>query len=459
MQHATLLFGSGRFIEAEAEIRSSLKEEDTSAYAHALLGLCLVEAGLVDEARGEVKTALSLDPNDAFNHYAMSYAETAGLSRTDFLGQRRTVLNPKAVQGSLQSAQRAVELAPEEDRYWTRLAEILQMRHRWQESIAPAQAALRLCPTNNHAAILLAEALTHLHRCEEARVVLHKALELNPAISKTHTGMGWALLRAGDYQRAEQFFIEALRIQADSEWAQEGALECAKYSFRIHRWLCGIKRWFNSQNRFVAIIAGLALAAIIFSGFSAYFLWVDPLLRRVIGNQGFAIFTLILIAAGSAIIFFHNEIFLWLSRRHIAAKTSIGTRHRQFNKKIVLLMAVGGAFVPVNLFLERYSELAPAILSCLIPGCFSIAIVIHTFREGKRRWLWLSYVLLMLVLSPLTLWAWYKFMEDVPKLIHLAAVVFIPYIPLFIVHDRENRKAIRQRHQNAVIAASRANSD
>src|ERR1051325_7216380 len=324
MLRATLLFDQGRIIEAEVEIRAALSEGDDSSYVHALLGLCLVKARLVEDARRELEVALARQPDNAYNHYAMSFVDTAALVRNDFLFRRRAVLDSRAARSSLQSALRAVELAPENERYLVRLAEVYQSQQRWKESVAPAEAALRLSPGDCSAAVHLAEALIRLRCPREARAVLHRALEMNPGESLAHAGMGWALLRVGYHRRAEQFFNEALRIHADSEWAQEGPLKCAKYNYRLHRWLCGIKRWFNNQKWFVAAPAGLALAAVVFAFFSAYFLWADPLLRRHFGNSGFAMFTLAWVFAGSLLIFFHNEIFLWLARRHVAAQTSVG---------------------------------------------------------------------------------------------------------------------------------------
>jgi tetratricopeptide (TPR) repeat protein len=458
MQHATLLFDRGRFIEAEAEIRMSLAEGDDSSYAHALLGLCLAKARLVDEARQEMEAALTRDPADAYNHYAMSFVETAALSRDDFLGRRRAVLATRTVRGSLQSARRAVELEPGNELYLVRLAEVFQTQQRWQESTEPAKAALRLSPENCSAAIALAEALTHLRQPQEARAVLHRTLELNPAAALAHAGMGWALLRAGDHQRAEQFFNEALRMHADSEWAQEGALECAKHNYRLHQWLCGFKRWFEKQNRLVAVAAGLMLAAAVFGFFSAYFIWADPFLRKHLGNRGFALFTLAWLVGGGLLVFFHNEIFLWLARRHMAAQTTVGTKQRQFTKRVLLLMVIGGAFIPVNLLLVRFSELAPAILAGLIPGIFSIFVVIHTFPHGQRRCLWLAYVLVMLGISSISILAWHRLLEDVPQPIHLAAVMFLPFLPLFLASDAESKKALKQKHQNAVNAAKQPHS-
>jgi tetratricopeptide (TPR) repeat protein len=458
MQRATFLFDQGRVIEAEVEIRKALSQGDDSSCVHALLSLCLLKARLVDDAQRELEAALARAPEDPYSHYAMSFVETAALTRDDFFGKRRAVLDPKSMRGSLQSAMRAVELAPQEERYLVRLAEVFQTQQRWQESIGPAEAALRLSPGNCSAAVKFAEALMRLRRPCEAREVLHRALELNPAASLAHAGMGWALLRVADHQRAEQFFNEALRMHADSEWAQEGALECAKHKYRLHRWICGIKRWFENQNWFVAVGAGLALAATVFGVFSAYFLWMDPFLRKQLGNGGFAVFTLAWVFSGAVLMFFHNEIFLWLVRRHAAAKTSLGTERRRFAGRIVMLLAIGVAFVPVNLFLERFSEIGPAILAGLLPGAFGIAVVIKTFAAGKRRWLWLAYVLLMIAASPVAIVAWFKFMEEIPKPTHMVVVMFLPFIPLFFACDAESKKALKRKHLNAVAEASRLNN-
>jgi Flp pilus assembly protein TadD len=456
MQRANLLFDQGRFIEAEVEIRAALSEGDRSSYAHALLGLCLAKARLVDDARRELRTALEIDPNEPYNHYAMSFVEAAVLTGQDIFGRRRQVLDLKAARSSLQSAMQAVELAPLEERYLVRLAQVYQAQQRWRESIEPAQAALRLSPANCSAAVILAEALIRLRRPQEAREALHRALELNPAAAAAHAGMGWALLRAGDYARAEKFFNEALRMHADSKWAQEGALECAKQHYQFHRWMCGIKRWFHNKNRFVAVLVGLCLAGALFGIISAYFIWADPFIRKFLGDQGFAIFTLVLILGICIPTFFHDAIFLWMARRHAAAQTSVGTERRRFVGLIALFMAIGAAFVPLNLYLEHLSKLAPSILTGLIPGVFSIFIVFKTFPAGKRRWRWLAYVLFMLALSPVAIVAYYKFMEAIPEVRQMVVVMFLPFIPLFFACDAENKKALKQKHLKAVAHAGKS---
>ncbi len=453
MLRASLLFDQGRSVDAEVEIRSALAEGEDSAYHHALLGLCLLNAGLWPDARREILNALASAPNDAFNHYAMSFVETVALRREDFIGRRRPIVDSSALRGSLKSALRAVELAPQEERFHLRVAEILQSLKQWEESVGFCKSALQLAPDNCHAAVLLAEALIRMRRQGEAREVLNHALKCNPAVALAHAGMGWALLRAGDHARAEEFFNESLRMHADSGWAQEGALECAKRKYRIHRGLAGFKQWFADQRWFVAVIAGLALAAALFGIISAYFVWIDPPLRRLIGNQGFAIFTLALVFGVSVPVFFHNEIFLWLARRETAAQTSLGIKQKRFTRHFLLLLFAGIALGLLNLWVEKRAEIAPAMLAGLIPGACSVVVAGKTFPMGRRRRLWVFYALLMLALSPLAVMGMYKFTGEIPKPFPLAVVLFLPLLPLIFAAETENRRSHREQHLRAVGAA------
>jgi tetratricopeptide (TPR) repeat protein len=457
MLRATLLFNQGRSIEAEVEIRAALSEGEESSYHHALLGLCLLNANLLTDARNEINSALASDPEDAFNHYAMSFVETVALRREDFIGRHRIIVDSTALRGSLKFALRAVELAPEENRFHLRVAEILQSLHQWEESVNFCESALRLEPHDCHAAVLLAEAFVQLRRHEPARRVLREALERNPTAALAHAGMGWALLRAGDRVRAEEFFNESLRMHADSTWAQEGALECTKRKYRFYRWLADLKQWFENQSRPVAVIAGLALAATGFGILSAYFIWLDPPLRKWIGNQGFAILTLALVVGGSVLVFFRNEIFLWLSRREVAAKTSVAAEQKRFTKQFLVLLLVGMGLALLNIWVEKRSEIAPAILAGFLPGGFSIAVAIKTFQPGKRRRWWIFYASLMFALSPVAVIGLYHFMEEIPKPLPLAVVMFLPLLPLIFAAETERRRTHREKHLRIVTPAADQN--
>src|SRR5215831_10735991 len=232
---ATLLFNQRRFLEAESELRAALKEGDASADVHALLGLCLLNAGLVDEAKREVEHALSIKPNDPYGHYALSFVFEKNLRYTRSFGRRVVPVNTSQAKACVESARRALELAPDQPRYIIRMAEIQYRFGRWRETIRLAEQALQLAPESVPATIILARALAKMRKHSKARSLLARALELNPEESIAHADMGWALLRARDYRRAKTFFEESLRLNSNLGWAQEGALECAKHEFRPYR--------------------------------------------------------------------------------------------------------------------------------------------------------------------------------------------------------------------------------
>src|SRR6185436_7611138 len=213
---AVFWYERGGIIEAEAELRAAMAEGDQSSDLHAMLCLCLLHAGLRERAKSEVETALSLEPNNAFAHYALSYVQQAVLEfmSTPLVG-RASPFNVMHSRPVVRAASLAVELAPDEERYLIRLAEVYQLLGEWRTSLGPAERALALSPANVPAAILRAEALTRTGRSQEARDTLARALEMNPEASAVHAGMGWAMLRAGDSNRATEFFDNALRLNAN----------------------------------------------------------------------------------------------------------------------------------------------------------------------------------------------------------------------------------------------------
>jgi tetratricopeptide (TPR) repeat protein len=222
---ARMLIERGRYLEAEALLREALVEGIQSASVHAMLGLCLHHAGLRDAAKDELKAALNIDPNYAYAHYVLSFLPPPP-------GQKQTLF---LVRDCIKHVQRALELEPNNVAYLSRLAQLRQQSRQWKQSLAPIDAALRLSPRDVNLAVQRAEALIHLGRREEARETLERALALDPEASAVHAGIGWALLRTGERQRAAEFFNEALRLHPDLEWAQHGALACAKHQYRIYR--------------------------------------------------------------------------------------------------------------------------------------------------------------------------------------------------------------------------------
>jgi tetratricopeptide (TPR) repeat protein len=387
---ASLLFDQRRFLEAEAELRAALKEGDASADVHALLGLCLLHAGLVDEAKREVEQALSMEPNDPYGHYALSFVFERKL-RSGARGRRLALLNDAEVNACLASARRALELAPEQSRYVVRMAEIQYRLGLWREAARLAEQALQLEPESVPAMIVLSRALVHLRKHSQARALLTRALELNPEESVSHADMGWALLRARDFRRAKTFFEESLRLNSNSGWAQEGVLECAKHEYRLYRWASYFREWLESLHPLLAIPVGLLILAVAVAMLFGFCVLVVPFVHSRFGANVVAI--LCVLVFGSALVFliFRNPILLFLIRRHSAAQTTAGERHRDAALGRILKIALGITGVVLFGVLGDSRRITVAMLCGAVPGFISLWIAWKNFTLRAHRKFWLGY--------------------------------------------------------------------
>ena len=61
---ARAYYASGRFLSARAEFETAIEIDPTNDYAHFGLALCLERSGEIDSARGHVKLALAMRPQD-----------------------------------------------------------------------------------------------------------------------------------------------------------------------------------------------------------------------------------------------------------------------------------------------------------------------------------------------------------------------------------------------------------
>lgn len=421
-----------------------------------MLGLCLLASGLADRAKIEVQLALSRQPNSAFAHYALSLVHRAStrVVQTAFFARRGNIIQASAC---LRSALKAVELAPEDERYLVHLAEAHQMLRQWQKSVDAAERALALSPTNLRAAIARAESLVRLGRSQEASATLSRALAMNPEASAAHAGMGWALLRAGDHVGATNFFNEALRIRAGLGWAQEGALECAKHRYCIYRWIFRCKVWFSAQPSLVRGLLAIAPLALVFVVLVPLLNWIAPPVPRgskdqaaILKNQltGF-VFLFVTCTMGLAIIF-HEQIFLWLVRRHTAAQTSTIEKKKELAKAQVGLVVTSVCIAVVGIVIGAFSKRLLAASTGLIPGLLSLWLAVRHL-PANRRALWIVYALCLLIAGPFVGVAVRTTVEKL-NFGAVAILLFIPMIPICIAIDQEKKRALERKHDSALAA-------
>jgi Tfp pilus assembly protein PilF len=433
----------GRYIDAEALLREAISDGVRSATVHAMLGLCLRRAGVHEAANEEIKTALTLDPNCAYVHYALSFLSApTHLKHAPMLG------------GCVKHILRALELAPNEVTYLARLADLRQILQQWKESLEPIEAGLRLSPRHVGLAVQRAEALIHLGRRDEAHETLLRALQSDPEAASTYAGMGWALLRTGDYERATKFFEEALRLGPELGWAQHGALECAKHQYRSYRVLSFLRHRLVHRPllRFaieMGICCGLVIAA-----FAALF-WLDPIIRPRWGGWPVVVIFMPLILLPFALQWGVEPFFAWRVRHHRAAQLSAT---EPIVKDYATRWVLGGIICGVTIFFAVLlgQSKSPAVFGLigLVPGVASLAVTLFDVPGGKeRKWLFVFSVV-MLVVGPILLIGGRNFILDLDPDPRGSVLLLMPAIFVVIVSQRIKQKNRAQRHQQ-VVAASR----
>ena len=215
IQRAHLLLQQSRFDLAERELRASLSEDPENWLSHAFLAVALMRQGKREESIREARAAIGCEPGVAYAHYVLALCLARG-------GDRKALAEARA------SAQRALELEPEDPDHHALVGWMDLDEKRWEDALAGAEKALSLDPEHVDGANLRAQALVKLGRGGEAGATLESALARDPESDSIHANMGWTLLERGQPLRAVEHFREALRLDPQSEWAREGIVEAMK---------------------------------------------------------------------------------------------------------------------------------------------------------------------------------------------------------------------------------------
>ena len=247
IERASLLYQTGRFDMAEQEYRSALVADPSSALAHAMLGLCLLQSKKYAEATDEARQAVGLRPD-----WYIGYSVLAAI-----LSERERVKDAVVAIG------KAIELNPFDPNLHGTLARIRLKQRKWPSALEAADAGLAIDP--EHAACVNARgiALVNLGRSDEAGVTIQGALGRNPHDAVTHANQGWALLHAGEHKAALIHFRESLRIDPDLQWAKAGIVEAMKARNIIYRVML---RYFLFMSR----LGRNVQFAIVLGGFFGY---------------------------------------------------------------------------------------------------------------------------------------------------------------------------------------------
>ena len=227
LSRAQLLYHQSRYNAAEQEVRQALLESPQDAFAHALLGLCLMRQDKLPEAQAETEQAIVLSPDEPYPHYCRSIV----------LDHRRR--HAEAEQAALE----AVRLEPTSPDFRSQMALTLLHQKKWQAALDACLEGLQYDAEHAGCNNLRSMALSKLGKQTESITTADEALAHDPDNEMAHANKGWALLHEGKPRPALDHFREALRLDPNYEYAQQGIVEALKARNPIYRWMLGYFLW------------------------------------------------------------------------------------------------------------------------------------------------------------------------------------------------------------------------
>ena len=268
VQRAGDLVRTGRWSDAERELRKATEIDPSRGEWHALLGTALDALGRLEEAvvslrqaaalmpddedpllsaseicqrlgRWEealefAERAMELNPNEDFTH-ALKVSSLAALGREDeaelayFLAQQALQHMPRCLvaMGDLQLSRQRYEHAnwcfqeamrqdPSLPRLRVRLASLLAMTGKPQRALQLHLAELRENPASTETLLECGSLLLSMQRHQEAIEKFRRVLELEPAHIEAHWRLAQAALSLGQFDQARVGFEVVRRLDPDT---------------------------------------------------------------------------------------------------------------------------------------------------------------------------------------------------------------------------------------------------
>lgn len=253
LDRASVLLEQERYELAERELRRLIAEEPGDVSAHALLGVCLSEQRKHKAAAESAQRAVHLDPTYPYAYYTLAYA----------------YYNAERLNEAESTIGEAIRLDPEEATYYALLSSVKIQRRRWREALEAAERGLYFEPEHVGCINLRAMALNQLGQRDDAAVAVEGALNVEPENALTHANRGWQEVHRGRYDRAMEHFREALRIDAQLEWAREGVAEVLKARNPVYRVMLRYFLWssrLSGRSMWLFIIGFLVLSRVLREG-------------------------------------------------------------------------------------------------------------------------------------------------------------------------------------------------
>ena len=218
-----LLQNQHRLPDAIACYKQALELDAHHTPSFIMLALCWMQNDdTAPKSIDAARRAVALEPENAFARSVLALALNANAKD----GQTT------AIKEALQQAEEAVGLDPDSDFSHAVLSRLHLRLRDYPKAEESARAALSLDTENTMAAEVLSAALLLQKKDGDNKHLINYQLQRNAEDDSAHTSAGWQAVMEGDHKKANEHFMEALRLNPMNEAARMGLIE----SFRARSW-------------------------------------------------------------------------------------------------------------------------------------------------------------------------------------------------------------------------------
>ncbi len=230
------LLSRSRHEDAAQWFRRGIEIEPELGLCYALLAICLMNIeGKASEAADVARRAVSIEPEDCFTRCIHSLC----------LGNVAKDGQDGVLRQALAEAEEAARLDPDSEFAHTTLGRAQLRLKKWSEAETSARKALELDPDDTTAAEVLSAALLHQGKQGDHDDLVRVQLQNNADSDTAHSSAGWNALRKGDYKKANEHFMEALRLNPMHEGARLGLVESYRSRSFFYRGLIQFDAFIN----------------------------------------------------------------------------------------------------------------------------------------------------------------------------------------------------------------------
>lgn len=360
LERARMLIDVHRYRDAVPLVLEHLAEEPNSVYAHAMLSRCYLQMKQLPAALKAAQEAIHHEPDYGYAHYIHSFV-LRDLKR--HFDARRAI-------------REALRLEPHNADFLSQSADLFNLREKYDDAIRDAERGLALDPMHVECACDRAFALMCKQQFQRADAALKEILAAHPDQSRIHATMGWVAVNCRKYKLARQYFSEALRIDPENKWAEEGMEESRQQNF-VWRFIASREPALTESLPSVFLVAFLAW---IFQPM----LWMLPWHEREGAHQaetpGGRVYSSLVFAVISLIIVFA------LCGTSLAKIGLLGTAHLRagLQPREIIAAIAGWSLLLIGMLLMAVGSYADS-RSLHGVGCVAFWVAISAANAGKYR--------------------------------------------------------------------------